>query len=281
LLDRLVTEKRMNSDPWVHPNAVYAAGIQKDLKTRSKWNNTYGDALNYSMSAPPKGRRCGYMSWMADLPDDFLKSMQEFNIETAKHDFGRTRKRPSLPHQIRTQSKQPQNKENNSYEAKLRETRAALVAQLEKINDTPEEEMLAVSRPQSAAWAHDTARSEHRTQNRTKLKRPSTVASSRVPWATMLDADQAGSSKDRGKFADRFKTAMQPAKDLFARRTAKMNIKKKVPRKIAPGDVPVTLGKWDREPRRYSAEPFAHTRISGKDAEPIEPVPDCPNLFFA
>merc|ERR1711865_383938 len=198
------------------------------------------------------------------------------------HDFGRTRKRPSLPHQIRTQSKQPQNKENNSYEAKLRETRAALVAQLEKINDTPEEEMLAVSRPQSAAWAHDTARSEHRTQNRTKLKRPSTVASSRVPWATMLDADQAGSSKDRGKFADRFKTAMQPAKDLFARRTAKMNInKKRVPRKIAPGDVPVTLGKWDREPRRYSAEPFAHTRISGKDAEPIEPVPDCPNLFFA
>merc|ERR1711865_1036652 len=78
-----------------------------NLRTLTPMLQTYGNALNYSMRAPPKGRRCGYMSWMSDLPDEFLLSMHEYNIETAKHDLGRSKKKPPLPHQIRTQVKQP------------------------------------------------------------------------------------------------------------------------------------------------------------------------------
>ena len=37
---------------------------------------------------------------MSDLPDEFLLSMHEYNIETAKHDLGRSKKKPPLPHQV-------------------------------------------------------------------------------------------------------------------------------------------------------------------------------------
>jgi len=269
----------MNADPWVHPNSVYAAEIQTSLKARNKWDHTYGNALNYSMRAPPKGRRCGYMSWMSDLPDEFLLSMHEYNIETAKHDLGRSKKKPPLPHQIRTQVKQPAQSET-SYENKLRQSRAALVAQLDAINAAPEEELLSTAnRPQSATWASETARSERRRQTQGKKKRPSSVASSRTPWATMLDPSNQQSTGPKGNVDERFRTAMQPAKDLFARRTRKMNIQKKAPRKIAPKDVPITLGKWDRESRRYSSEPLFESRVGTIDVVRGK-VPDCPNPIF-
>ena len=111
------------------------------------------------------------------------------------------------------------------------------------------------------------------------MKRPSSVASSRTPWATMLDPSNQQSAGPKGNVDERFRTAMQPAKDLFARRTRKMNIQKKVPRKIAPKDVPITLGKWDRESRRYSSEPLFESRVGTVDV-PRGKVPDCPNPIF-
>merc|ERR1711907_104783 len=193
----------MNADPWVHPNNIYTECQANEFRARNKWNQTHGRTFSYSMSNPPRHRQCPFMSWMAELPDDFMQQMATYQHQKAMKDFGSAAQRKK-PLQIPKQLQPPRPPSSFSYEKELEDTREQLVATLRIVEEqlgrtTPATRTGA--RPQSA-----TSGDRMRVNTLKSRSRPTSAVSQRP------------ASRKSSMFDSRFDAAITPAKKLFVER---------------------------------------------------------------
>jgi len=73
------------TDPWVSPNAIYAARVGTEKLGRTRWDNKYAQRFDYSASDPrtPHGSpiNMDFMSWMSEMPD---KVLDEFEAKAGR-----------------------------------------------------------------------------------------------------------------------------------------------------------------------------------------------------
>eukprot|EP00658_Telonema_sp_P-2_P025030 TRINITY_DN20077_c0_g1_i8.p1 TRINITY_DN20077_c0_g1~~TRINITY_DN20077_c0_g1_i8.p1 ORF type:complete len:205 (-),score=40.10 TRINITY_DN20077_c0_g1_i8:287-901(-) len=193
----------MNADAWVHPNAIYSECQTRELRARQKWNLSHGRNWNYDMSAPPRHRQCPFMSWMAELPDDFVAAMEEYEHSKARRDFGGHKMKESslaIPKQLQHKRRPV------SYKHELQTTRAKLVASLKQVQDE------LAAHPDTPPTTASTQRPQ------SALTRPTTSTApiklvSRPQSAKPLPRRQVSENFER-----RFQAAVGPARVLINRR---------------------------------------------------------------
>eukprot|EP00656_Telonema_subtile_P004351 TRINITY_DN11976_c0_g1_i1.p1 TRINITY_DN11976_c0_g1~~TRINITY_DN11976_c0_g1_i1.p1 ORF type:complete len:122 (-),score=10.63 TRINITY_DN11976_c0_g1_i1:93-458(-) len=88
---------------------------------RSKWDATYGERFDYSMAEPPKHRACHHLSWMSELPDDCVRSLQQAERERCEAEYGPAAQKRNSPTPSKPQSVAPRHRaapKLSSYENK-------------------------------------------------------------------------------------------------------------------------------------------------------------------